>query len=188
MTVFLGMVVFTLEVFRPWESEVEQAGSGLFGLRAWPPFVSGVLIGLLQIPTVLSVNSGLGSSTGYMTVAAQALVIKPLQTLFPHLQSYRSGVSNWWQVFYMGGAVLGAHLSARASGTLGSVSGVGPINSFVGGILMVYGARMAGGCTSGHGLTGMALLMLLSFIAIPSMFAGGISLAALMNYIEGIEM
>jgi hypothetical protein len=33
---------------------------------------------------------------------------------------------------------------------------------------------MAGGCTSAHGLSGMALLSLHSFLGVPAMFAGGI--------------
>ena len=37
--------------------------------------------------------------------------------------------------------------------------------------------RMAGGCTSGHGLSGMALLSLQSILGVPAMFAGGIATA-----------
>ena len=43
---------------------------------------------------------------------------------------------------------------------------------FVGGILLVFGARLAGGCTSGHGLSGMASLSIASFVTVASMFAG----------------
>uniref|UniRef100_A0A0B6Y8D7 Uncharacterized protein n=1 Tax=Arion vulgaris TaxID=1028688 RepID=A0A0B6Y8D7_9EUPU len=188
LAALLGMTVFALELFRPWMSEVEQSGSGLFESRAWPPYVAGLLIGSLQIPTVLSVSTTLGSTTGYMTVASQILVIKPLQSIFQHLQSFQTGIGNWWQVFYMGGAIFGANLSATASSTIGSVQGVGPWFSFCGGVLMIYGARVAGGCTSGHGLSGMGLLILLSFVAVPSMFAGGISLAVFMKYVIGVDM
>ncbi|CAG5130677.1 unnamed protein product [Candidula unifasciata] len=184
----LGMVVFAVEVARPWTSEVEQSGSSLMESRAWPPFVAGMLIGLLQVPTVLSLRTTLGSTTGYMTVASQALALKPLQSVFSYLKSFRRGVHNWWQVFYMGGAVFGAHLSAQASATIGSVSGVLPSHSFLGGIFMIYGARLAGGCSSGHGLSGMGLLMLLSLVAVPSMFAGGISTAVIMKYLLDIDM
>ena len=40
---------------------------------------------------------------------------------------------------------------------------------------------MAGGCTSGHGLSGMALLSLQSILGVPAMFAGGIATAFAYN-------
>ncbi len=43
------------------------------------------------------------------------------------------------------------------------------------------GGRMAGGCTSGHGLSGMALLSLQSLLGVPAMFAGGIVTAFAFN-------
>jgi len=46
--------------------------------------------------------------------------------------------------------------------------------SVLGGILMIIGARVAGGCTSGHGLTGSSELGIESFIALIGMFATGI--------------
>ncbi|BFZ12187.1 hypothetical protein BsWGS_15225 [Bradybaena similaris] len=188
MVATLSTVVLAVEMVRPWSLEVEQSGSGLVESRAWPPFVAGALIGLLQVPTVLSLSTTLGTTTGYMTMAAQVLILKPLRSLFSHLQSFQRGIHNWWQVFYMGGSVVGAHLSAQASGTFGSVGGVVPPQSFLGGVLMIYGARLAGGCSSGHGLSGMGLLMLMSLVAVPFMFAGGMSAAFFMKHMLEIEM
>jgi hypothetical protein len=45
--------------------------------------------------------------------------------------------------------------------------------------------RMAGGCTSGHGLSGMALFSLQSFLGVPAMFAGGIVTAFIYNAVDG---
>ena len=39
---------------------------------------------------------------------------------------------------------------------------------------MLFGARIADGCTSGHGLSGMAQLSVGSTVAVAAMFAGGI--------------
>lgn len=50
-------------------------------------------------------------------------------------------------MFYVFGAILGAKISATASGTIGTVEGVGPWYSLTGGFLMLYGSRLAGGCT-----------------------------------------
>ena len=42
------------------------------------------------------------------------------------------------------------------------------------------GARIAGGCTSGHGISGMAQLSVGSTLAVAAMFAGGILTATLL--------
>lgn len=39
---------------------------------------------------------------------------------------------------------------------------------------MLFGARLADGCTSGHGLSGVAQLAVGSTVAVAAMFAGGI--------------
>lgn len=44
----------------------------------------------------------------------------------------------------------------------------------LGGFLVGFGARYAGGCTSGHGITGMATLQVPSVIAVAGFFVGGL--------------
>jgi hypothetical protein len=46
--------------------------------------------------------------------------------------------------------------------------------AFAAGFLMLFGARIADGCTSGHGLSGLAQLSVGSTVAVAGMFAGGI--------------
>jgi hypothetical protein len=38
--------------------------------RAWSPYVAGAIIGLLQIPTFVLMDTALGASSSYVTVAA----------------------------------------------------------------------------------------------------------------------
>ena len=52
--------------------------------------------------------------------------------------------------------------------------------AFAGGGLMAFGARMAGGCTSGHGISGTLQLSVGSWIAVVCFFVGGIATALLM--------
>jgi rhodanese-related sulfurtransferase len=52
--------------------------------------------------------------------------------------------------------------------------------AFGGGILMAFGARLAGGCTSGHGISGTLQLNLASWIAVVCFFTGGIAVAMLL--------
>ncbi|KAI0539643.1 hypothetical protein GGR58DRAFT_217910 [Xylaria digitata] len=49
----------------------------------------------------------------------------------------------------------------------------------LGGVLLTLGARMGGGCTSGHGITGISLLSVSSFVSVAAMFAGAFGTAAL---------
>ena len=51
--------------------------------------------------------------------------------------------------------------------------------AFGGGVLMAFGARMAGGCTSGHGISGTLQLNVASWIAVIFFFIGGVILANL---------
>ena len=60
-----------------------------------------------------------------------------------------------------------APLLAQPDGNLvHNAQSVSEWEAFVGGFLMIFGSRIASGCTSGHGLSGMALLSLKSIIAV----------------------
>ena len=66
---------------------------------------------------------------------------------------------------------------SRATGT-SSLSARAPA-AFLGGFIMLFGARLAGGCTSGHGISVFAQLSAGSTLAVVAMFAGGIATAML---------
>lgn len=159
-----------------------SADTNVFQQVAWPPYVAGVLVGLCQVPLVLILCDTLGGSTCYATVVSQWVVTERLQKLFPYLARCRGGLGNWWQVLLVIGVTGGAVMSAGLSSSIGEVSGVSVPDALVGGVLMLWGSRFASGCTSGHGISGMGLFAWLSFIAVPSIFAGGISTAFLMKY------
>ena len=93
---------------------------------------------------------------------------------------------NWWQVFFCGAAVLGSYLaSALHFGGLNvfdaSIQGAKPLLAFVGGIFLLLGAKTMRACTSGHGLSGMALMSIASIVATMGIFGGGIITGVLVN-------
>jgi uncharacterized membrane protein YedE/YeeE len=45
--------------------------------------------------------------------------------------------------------------------------------AFAGGGVLIVGARLAGGCPSGHGLSGLSQLAVSGFVALAFFFAGG---------------
>ena len=49
--------------------------------------------------------------------------------------------------------------------------------AFIGGVIAMVGARMAGGCPSGHGLSGMMQLSASSFVALALFFGVGVFVA-----------
>ncbi|KAK3595460.1 hypothetical protein CHS0354_003453 [Potamilus streckersoni] len=178
----IGVVVVILEKFWDWQRDLRDLYSNktlheqdnIFTAVAWRPSVSGVIIGLLQLPIVFAVKDTLGGSSSYVTVVSQWLVTKKLQETFPYLEKKRTGLGNWWQVLYVSGAILGGAISAFLSNTIATAHGPSIPTALLGGILMLWGARLAAGCTSGHGLSGLGLLAWLSFLAVPFMFAGAI--------------
>jgi uncharacterized membrane protein YedE/YeeE len=163
--------------------------------KAWSPYAAGVLIGLLQIPAFLIIETALGASSSYVTVGGLIASwfdpsILQVEYVARHVAT---SAKNWWQVALVGGIGIGALLSAKLSGAVRKP--ISPIwaraldssspsrrysVAFVGGFLMLFGARLADGCTSGHGLSGMAQLSVGSTVAVAAMFAGGIGVALLM--------
>lgn len=51
------------------------------------------------------------------------------------------------------GGVAGAAFSAAKSDTSGATKGLHPGLAYAGGLSLVLGSRIAGGCTSGHGIS-----------------------------------
>ncbi len=159
--------------------------------KSWSPYVAGVLIGLLQIPAFLLINTALGTSSSYVTVSGTlASIVDPGIAQIDYVAKHLSGAKNWWQVATVIGIAIGAFISSRLSGTsrgavspvwskaLGTSSlAVRMLLAFVSGFLLLLGARVADGCTSGHGISGMAQLAISSFITVACMFAGGMIVA-----------
>jgi len=177
-----GILVCAFEILWPWTGDVQVKihDASWYETKAWPPYVSGILIGLLQIPLIVSIGETLGGSSSLLTMVSQVFV-GPLKKLSPFIAKYRTGFGSWWQIFYVAGVVSGAYFSAYLSDSVGVSKGV-PVNyALAGGFLIFFGARIAGGCTSGHGLSGMGFLSILSFITVASMFFGAIPTAFLMK-------
>lgn len=165
--------------------------------KAWSPYVAGVVIGLLQIPAFLLINTALGTSSSYVTVAGTlAGVFDPAITQIDYVAKHLPGAKNWWQVAMVVGIAVGAFISSRLSGTkrqgvsriwsrvLGTASlRVRMMLAFFSGFLLLMGARIADGCTSGHGISGLAQLALSSFVTVACMFAGGMIVALFLRKI-----
>lgn len=162
--------------------------------KVWSPYSAGILIGLLQIPAFLLIETALGTSSSYVTVGGTfASWIDPSIVQIDYVARHLALTGkNWWQVALVAGIAIGAALSMMLSGTrrqrispiwaraLGSDSTTRRYAiAFAAGFIMLVGARIADGCTSGHGLSGTAQLAVGSLVAVAAMFTGGILTAML---------
>ena len=161
----------------------------------WSPYAVGIGIGVLSWLSFLLSDKPLGCSTAFARTAGMIERLfrgdKVMQRPY-----YRKTVPQIeWQWMLVLGVMLGAFLSAQLSGSFAwrwqpeawsAAFGQTPlwrwIVALVGGVLMGVSSRWAGGCTSGHGISGTLQLALSSWLAVVCFFAGGIAAAHLIFY------
>lgn len=165
-----------------------QAGSG-----AWSPYLVGALIGLLSMATFYFSNKPLSVSTAYARVAGMVgnLFSKGHTENLKFYQDKKPKVE--WQVMLVLGMLLGAFIAAATGGEMapawvpamwetrfGADIALRLGLAFLGGALLAYGARLAGGCTSGHGISGALQLAVSSWVALACFFIAGVATAMLL--------
>ena len=84
----------------------------------------------------------------------------------PYFQQARFVGSRNWRVAYAVGLVAGAALWLASAGAAPVVTQVTWWQLALGGFVAGFGARLSGGCTSGHGICGLASLQLPSLLAV----------------------
>lgn len=171
-----------------------------FILQPWPWYVAGPLIGL-TVPTLLLIGNksfGISSSLRHICAACMPAGI----TFFKY--DWKKEIWNLVFVagVFLGGIIATRFLENPDSFTLSEAtiadlkmlgirdfSGLMPADLFsidalfslkgfvffiVGGFLVGFGTRYAGGCTSGHAIMGLSNLQLPSLIATCCFMAGGV--------------
>ena len=167
----------------------------------WSPFIVGTLLGVLSWITFATMNKALGTSTTMVRAAGavERLIAPEHAENTVYIAKYL-GTSEEpkpvfeWQFALVIFLAIGALIAAKLSGKViaehipdlwhqrfGSSKLFRYSAAFVGGIIIIIGARMAGGCTSGHGLSGGMQLSTSGWIFMAAMFAGGVP-TALMLY------
>jgi uncharacterized membrane protein YedE/YeeE len=156
------------------------------------PYIAGIGIGVLSWITFLLSDKPLGCSTAYArTFGMMEQRIRGDATLEkPYWQKVKHAID--WQMMLVAGVVIGSFISATLSGefdllwvpaTFSAAFGESIpfrlIVALIGGVLMGIGARWAGGCTSGHGISGTLQLAVASWIAVICFFIAGIATAML---------
>jgi hypothetical protein len=156
--------------------------------RSWSPYWVGAAIGGLETAAMLTAKKPLGITTAFENTAALAAEkIAPEKMGIDEYKRERGEAPKIdWEVGLVAGVVLGSMLSARLSGDqappavpdtwrkkVGQSRALRYAAAFGGGVLMMLGARMAKGCTSGHGISGTMQFAASSWLFDPILFASG---------------
>lgn len=154
------------------------------------PYLAGAILGVVLFLAFLLTGNGLGSSgaTSRIDAALVDLVAPAHVDNTPYLLKMAGGDKNPlddWIVPVFFGALLGGFSSGARNGRLELTTTKGPnisdrtrwVMSFLGGVIFLYGARMARGCTSGQALSGGATLAAGSWAIMLAIFGGAYLLA-----------
>lgn len=165
----------------------------------WSPYTAGALVGILAIVSVYATTrvmgktSFLGASTSF--VRAAGFIEQSLSSDTGSAKVYytETRVKVDWQFMLVAGICIGALLASLSdrsfkiemvpplwSGRFGTSIVLRAAAALAGGALAMFGARLADGCPSGHGLSGLMQLSLSGFAALAMFFAAGCITARIM--------
>lgn len=156
--------------------------------KAWNPYIVGLLVALLSWFALLSADHPLGITTAFEYTGA--IILQPFAKGLGYFSSEDNNPKIDWEWALVLGVFIGAWISSHLSRDRGH-SSLPPLwkrrfgnnvqkrmtFSFFGGALMMYGARLAQGCTSGHGISGVMQFALSSWIFVPAFGLAGFVVA-----------
>jgi hypothetical protein len=174
---------------------------------SWRPYLTGALVGLLATASVFVSTKMLGKPKYFGTsttfVRSAGLIEKIVAEEHVNNNSYYQSkkVKIDWQFMLVVGILVGAFAASMIdksfkfedvppiwSNRFGNNTTVRAIGAFIGGIVAMFGVRLAGGCPSGHGLSGLMQLSISGFLAMACFFGGGIVIAYFIYKLTGREV
>jgi uncharacterized membrane protein YedE/YeeE len=159
----------------------------------WSPYAAGAIIGVLSWAAFALADQPLGISSAFVQAVGLAeKAVAPEHTAgLPAFKSSPPKIG--WEWTLIAGVLIGAWISARLGGTrdvervperwarrFGPNPALRAGAAFAGGLLLLLGARIAGGCTSGHAISGGLQFAVSSWTFLASFFAAGAVAAALL--------
>jgi uncharacterized protein len=145
---------------------------GVLKKKSWSPYTVGVLIGVLSWFAFFSVDKPIGITTAFEYTSAlfERAVAPEKMAGSAYFQNPEKNPKIDWEWMLVLGVFIGGYISSRLSGDrpVGEEKSVPHLwrwrfgasktkryfGAFVGGAAMMFGARLAQGCTSGHGISG----------------------------------
>jgi uncharacterized membrane protein YedE/YeeE len=130
---------------------------------AW--YIAGPVLGLCVVAIRLLLNERLGITGGYTEIVEGVA---------------RRTLSLDWRGWFVIGLVAGAIVFTVAAGGP-DFHGYGWLTTTFTGVLIGFGAKVAGGCTSGNGLSGSAMFAPSSLAATATFFSTAIAVSFLIK-------
>jgi uncharacterized membrane protein YedE/YeeE len=164
---------------------------------SWSPYVAGIGIGVLSWLSFLISGKPIATSTTFARAGGmiEELITGDKPSERAYYQKIKLKIN--WQWMLVIGVVIGSFLSAILSGdfkvgvwvpslwasAFGDSALLRVFVAIAGGIILGFGSRFAGGCTSGHGISGTLQLAVSSWISAIFFFIGGIITAHIIFHI-----
>ncbi len=165
----------------------------------WSPYLAGALLGVLSWITFATMHKALGVSTTPVrivagverTIAPQAAAENAYVTKYAGTAQEPKPIIEW-QFALVAMLAPGALVGAKFFGNeqrdpeyvpeiwakrFGPSRALRYTSALIGGAILIYGARMAGGCTSGHALSGGMQLSISGWIFMAAFFIAGVPTA-----------
>ena len=158
-------------------------------MKSWSPYIAGAGIGILSWFAFASADRPIGVTTAFeysaaLTEKTVAPQVEQTNNYFAKKSAEGKPPKIDWEWMLVVGIFVGALISSTLSGDR-VASAVSPlwrwrfgdsvpkrmVAAFFSGALMMFGARLAQGCTSGHGISGTMQLAISSWIFISVAFA-----------------
>jgi uncharacterized membrane protein YedE/YeeE len=155
-----------------------------------PPWAMlGAIFGVVSTASILTWGP-IGVSGTYPRVVGAVLrrIVPDMAHANPYLEKMGSLIKP--ETFLVIGLLIGGFLASRLGGpsataeavhTGETTTGKRYRDAFLGGVLIVFGARIAGGCTSGHIISGITQLSVSGLIFAAGVFATGILTAKMLH-------
>ena len=163
----------------------------------WSPYAAGIGIGLLSWLSFLISGKPIATSTTFARAGGmiENFITGGKAEQRPYYKKIKLKLN--WQWMLVVGVVLGSFLSAIISGDLqfdvwvpslwasafGDSAVLRVLVALAGGIILCFGSRFAGGCTSGHGISGTLQLAVSSWVSAIFFFVGGIITAHIIYFV-----
>jgi len=150
--------------------------------QQWPWYVAGPIIALVMF-SLLFFGERFGMSSNLRTMCSIGGAGKFAD--FFKIDTKKQ----YWNLAFVLGSILGGFLAIRflTPETVIEIFGMERLSSLpgillllVGGLLIGFGTRYAGGCTSGHAISGLSNLQIPSLIAVIGFFIGGLVMVHLL--------
>ncbi len=147
----------------------------MFPLGISPYLIGGLLVGVGV--SVIYVLTGLHATQSSFFTTTLSWFLKA-----PHFQQPRNLGERTWRLYLALGLIIGALTYTLALSPTGLWTTSVPLwRLALGGLLVGFGTRLSGGCTSGHGISGLASLSTTSLYAVMVFMMVGIGTANLMQ-------